>query len=149
MTSFVFFFLMIRRPPRSTRTDTLFPYTTLFRSSSLNSEPPARFSEPATQHIQGVRRMSKRFEQRVVLVTGGAAGLGRCFAEHFAAAGARLILLDLDEKGLEQTAEILREHHIECAVHREIGRTSCRDRVCQSVSTSMVSDLLQKKQTNK
>src|SRR3546814_201646 len=29
---FDFFFLMIRRPPRSTRTDTLFPYTTLFRS---------------------------------------------------------------------------------------------------------------------
>src|SRR3546814_7152076 len=28
------FFLMIRRPPRSTRTDTLFPYTTLFRSDS-------------------------------------------------------------------------------------------------------------------
>src|SRR3546814_17962881 len=28
------FFLMIRRPPRSTRTDTLFPYTTLFRSIS-------------------------------------------------------------------------------------------------------------------
>src|SRR3546814_14372448 len=32
MISVVFFFLMIRRPPRSTRTDTLFPYTTLFRS---------------------------------------------------------------------------------------------------------------------
>src|SRR3546814_14861601 len=33
MFSFLlFFFLMIRRPPRSTRTDTLFPYTTLFRS---------------------------------------------------------------------------------------------------------------------
>src|SRR3546814_15095194 len=30
---FYFFFLMIRRPPRSTRTDTLFPYTTLFRSA--------------------------------------------------------------------------------------------------------------------
>src|SRR3546814_12111821 len=28
----MFFFLMIRRPPRSTRTDTLFPYTTLFLS---------------------------------------------------------------------------------------------------------------------
>src|SRR3546814_8096712 len=28
----LFFFLMIRRPPRTTRTDTLFPYTTLFRS---------------------------------------------------------------------------------------------------------------------
>src|SRR3546814_14612120 len=35
-----FFFLMIRRPPRSTRTDTLFPYTTLFRSR-------ARFEAPA------------------------------------------------------------------------------------------------------
>src|SRR3546814_13272580 len=32
LLSFCFFFLMIRRPPRSTRTDTLFPYTTLFRS---------------------------------------------------------------------------------------------------------------------
>src|SRR3546814_151873 len=31
---FCFFFLMIRRPPRSTRTDTLFPYTTLFRSGT-------------------------------------------------------------------------------------------------------------------
>src|SRR3546814_2852678 len=29
----MFFFLMTRRPPRSTRTDTLFPYTTLFRSA--------------------------------------------------------------------------------------------------------------------
>src|SRR3546814_12492618 len=31
----MFFFVMIRRPPRSTRTDTLFPYTTLFRSECL------------------------------------------------------------------------------------------------------------------
>src|SRR3546814_13068985 len=31
------FFLMIRRPPRSTRTDTLFPYTTLFRSALLSA----------------------------------------------------------------------------------------------------------------
>src|SRR3546814_4502535 len=34
---FSFFFLMIRRPPRSTRTDTLFPYTTLFRSISWDA----------------------------------------------------------------------------------------------------------------
>src|SRR3546814_2069696 len=33
------FFLMIRRPPRSTRTDTLFPYTTLFRSAQPLSAP--------------------------------------------------------------------------------------------------------------
>src|SRR3546814_13230619 len=33
LDSFMFFFLMIRRPTRTTRTDTLFPYTTLFRSA--------------------------------------------------------------------------------------------------------------------
>src|SRR3546814_7163901 len=33
------FFLMIRRPPRSTRTDTLFPYTTLFRSRIAPGAP--------------------------------------------------------------------------------------------------------------
>src|SRR3546814_5626046 len=37
---FIFFFLMIRRPPRSTRTDTLFPYTTLFRSGVPRSKLP-------------------------------------------------------------------------------------------------------------
>src|SRR3546814_11653449 len=36
-----FFFLMIRRPPRSTRTDTLFPYTTLFRSAEKNARSAA------------------------------------------------------------------------------------------------------------
>src|SRR3546814_1467209 len=35
----VFCVLMIRRPPRSTRTDTLFPYTTLFRSAAAGLEP--------------------------------------------------------------------------------------------------------------
>src|SRR3546814_15189482 len=38
MYFFLVFFLMIRRPPRSTRTDTLFPYTTLFRSESAGHE---------------------------------------------------------------------------------------------------------------
>src|SRR3546814_11441457 len=37
------FFLMIRRPPRSTRTDTLFPYTTLFRSGV--DQPPCLIRE--------------------------------------------------------------------------------------------------------
>src|SRR3546814_6254516 len=35
---------MLRRPPRSTRTDTLFPYTTLFRSNALISIPTASIS---------------------------------------------------------------------------------------------------------
>src|SRR3546814_6716432 len=38
----VFFFLMIRRPPRSTRTDTLFPYTTRFRSARAGLRPRRR-----------------------------------------------------------------------------------------------------------
>src|SRR3546814_7750528 len=37
----MFFFLMIRRPPGSTLTDTLFPYTTLFRSALADAEPTA------------------------------------------------------------------------------------------------------------
>src|SRR3546814_11660965 len=36
--TFILFFLMIRPPPRSTRTDTLFPYTTLFRSQTWNGK---------------------------------------------------------------------------------------------------------------
>src|SRR3546814_16174245 len=38
---------MIRRPPRSTRTDTLFPYTTLFRSSQFRPDDPIRRDEMA------------------------------------------------------------------------------------------------------
>src|SRR3546814_5913303 len=37
-------FLMIRRPPRSTRTDTLFPYTTLFRSCATTLRYSARWA---------------------------------------------------------------------------------------------------------
>src|SRR3546814_5865498 len=38
----VVFFVMIRRPPRSTRTDTLLPYTTLFRSTGSADRESAR-----------------------------------------------------------------------------------------------------------
>src|SRR3546814_16745966 len=47
----LFLFLMIRRPPRSTRTDTLFPYTTLFRSAHSIGEVGLR---------QGVGRQGHR-----------------------------------------------------------------------------------------
>src|SRR3546814_5873785 len=43
----VVFFLMIRRPPRSTRTDTLFPYTTLFRSHRTGARLAAAARRPA------------------------------------------------------------------------------------------------------
>src|SRR3546814_2862072 len=56
-----FFFLMIRRPPRSTRTDTLFPYPTLFRSS---------------------RYLLHCHDMRKVAHVGAAMGFGHGHAEH-------------------------------------------------------------------
>src|SRR3546814_17759472 len=52
----IFFFLMIRRPPRSTRTDTLFPYTTLFRSAC----PPTTRCSPAPRPGSASRKHWKR-----------------------------------------------------------------------------------------
>src|SRR3546814_17666702 len=48
-----FFVLMIRRPPRSTRTDTLFPYTTRFRSTH---EGPALQAQKEAAKIFGAER---------------------------------------------------------------------------------------------
>src|SRR3546814_8796161 len=52
MSILLLFFLMKRRPPRSTRTDTLCPYTTLFRSPGARAHP-----EPGGAH-RGERRLS-------------------------------------------------------------------------------------------
>src|SRR3546814_12302615 len=51
MYTLEFVFLMIRRPPRSTRTDTLFPYTTLFRSRSLDGVPPEQITDEVLEEI--------------------------------------------------------------------------------------------------
>src|SRR3546814_10287810 len=48
----LFFFLMIRRPPRSTRTDTLFPYTTLFRSGEAETQRGARLDAHAPPEVR-------------------------------------------------------------------------------------------------
>src|SRR3546814_12748431 len=84
-----FFFLMIRRPPRSTRTDTLFPYTTLFRSRIYRA-----------RIFRSDRTLCRRY------------GL-----EH-----AGLAISMEDEDGEK---EIRRGW--------QIGRASCRERVCQYV----------------
>src|SRR3546814_4389260 len=54
-----FFFLMIRRPPRSTRTDTLFPYTTLFRSVR-SRRPGKRWRGPGCRSTTSTRSRSTR-----------------------------------------------------------------------------------------
>src|SRR3546814_10275769 len=55
---------MIRRPPRSTRTDTLFPYTTLFRSSALDTDHSpmnTKFQLGGQALIEGVMMRSPHF----------------------------------------------------------------------------------------
>src|SRR3546814_13997170 len=77
---------MIRRPPRSTRTDTLFPYTTLFRSCfhldaharTDNSQVPWKDIE----HHGGRARIGDNIERRIVgHVTGIAAAFGNYAAD--------------------------------------------------------------------
>src|SRR3546814_14006216 len=100
---FSFFFLMIRRPPRSTRTDTLFPYTTLFRSSGRAGR--CRF------HVSGINPRARA--TRNILIEGagemqavgviGAGQIGAGIAQGSAQAGYRVLLTDVsrarDEAG--------------------------------------------------
>src|SRR3546814_4405982 len=64
---------MIRRPPRSTRTDTLFPYTTLFRSTHLE---PNGGIEPNIRRPRKCRADGKPFLQNP---SGGGCCFGQCF----------------------------------------------------------------------
>src|SRR3546814_6115768 len=65
----MFFFLMIRRPPRSTRTDTLFPYTTLFRSlDQCYADALFERRERSAHRLQGSPQMAGR--SLVVAVAG-------------------------------------------------------------------------------
>src|SRR3546814_16442868 len=60
-----FFFLMIRRPPRSTRTDTLFPYTTLCRSQDEGAAEQRRIDFRRDQQQRGRGRRPPLFEGRI------------------------------------------------------------------------------------
>ena len=51
---------------------------------------------------------SPQFDGKVVIVTGAAGGLGRAFAQGFAAEGAQLVVADIDQAGVEETASILK-----------------------------------------
>src|SRR3546814_6784503 len=69
MISSIFVLLMIRLPPRSTRTDTLFPYTTLFRSARLRFR---RGVEPGW-HPRPPRRRRERLDGGVLALGDGGA----------------------------------------------------------------------------
>src|SRR3546814_1143374 len=81
---------MIRRPPRSTRTDTHFPYTTLFRSPRV-----------AEQKCGGVAQI--QHHHRI-----GYAGFGNidpCFRNDQRIVGGRLLLIGLEDRSEEHTSE--------------------------------------------
>ena len=54
---------------------------------------------------------SKIFDRKIVVITGGCAGIGRALAERMAQAGARLVIFDLDQQALDGLAQHLRDHH--------------------------------------
>src|SRR3546814_17679233 len=110
---------MIRRPPRSTRTDTLFPYTTLFRSSGRCQ----RACASSVRAASGLRSQSVSAKKEFL------------FGEHrierrigrFGGHGVNLLHrpADADARNVGMSGEI--------AIVMEIGRESCRERVCQYV----------------
>src|SRR3546814_12325824 len=112
---------MLRRPPRSTRTDTLFPYTTLFRSSLV-------------EELAGTGALLSSFLE-------GNVGID---AEGYGAALASMSEVHSPVSGAVRLHEQIEPMHVadlERLVPRlesadgyvEIGRASCRERVCQYV----------------
>src|SRR3546814_289620 len=84
-----FFFLMIRRPPRSTRTDTLFPYTTLFRSFSPPGRNPGQASadmpsrqRQVVEHFGRCLRPRQFSRGAAMLAGGGAPPFGKIGRAH-------------------------------------------------------------------
>src|SRR3546814_15385316 len=120
-----FFFLMIRRPPRSTRTDTLFPYTTLFRS--MRDGDWARFEE---RDIPG-KFLDK--EGRPATYAMLLERADKALRDHITPA-----LLDERMRAAKRGVERIR-----AAI--EIGRASCRERGCQDVENPGVAVTLKQK----
>src|SRR3546814_20760768 len=105
---------MIRRPPISTRTDTLFPYTTLFRSDASGGD-----------RLDGAGRDAGDAERRGEGAGGDCDRLDECAGERAYSFFARLA--DCVDAGAGRRAEGRGEQN------REIGRTQCRERVCKYV----------------
>src|SRR3546814_14372232 len=128
---------MLRRPPRSTRTDTLFPYTTLFRS-------------PAARGVVARRRRRRPARRRAVAATRGhrrdhAAGLGLQppdRRQRRAGGSGRGVVLGAGDAGAGAGVR-----GVAAADAGEIGREACRESVCQYVWSGVVAEYLKKKKT--
>src|SRR3546814_15599420 len=114
----LFVFLMTRRPPRSTRTDTLFPYTTLFRS-------PARWALAALWRL-------KLAAIQAVLVWSGLAMAALVFLQVIIRYFTTGSVYGIEELALSFAVWF---YFIGAArgAYTQIGRASCRERVCQYV----------------
>src|SRR3546814_17701792 len=118
----VVFFLMIRRPPRSTRTDTLFPYTTLFRSgvgAPGIGDPHLVDAQVLASQLRGHLRL----EAEAVLLQ--VQRLDHLTAEGLVA-GLHVREVEVGE-GVGQRSEQAVSEVV------QIGRATCRERVCQYV----------------
>src|SRR3546814_18839391 len=128
MVFLVILFLMIRRPPRSTRTDTLFPYTTLFRSTVVveprrrNLERPAGLG--AERHIGG-GRFAGALRHVASGRAGGEGGQGEQGRISKHRSSPPLVMLNLFQHPWPTLSS--------SPAHMEIGRASVRERVCQNV----------------
>src|SRR3546814_14761270 len=116
---------MIRRPPRSTRTDTLFPYTTLFRSGITSWDGHDFHTHRAMGHVAG------NFDRDDVIR--GLPGTAACGHVRYSTTG---------ETSLRNVqplyAELSSGGFAVAHNGNKTGRASGWDRVCQSVSISGV-----------
>src|SRR3546814_13513560 len=117
---------MIRRPPRSTRTDTLFPYTTLFRSL----DPQGNASTGL-----GIDHKDREISSYELL-------MGQATVQQ-AVVATKLPRLDVLPATVDLSGEEVELVDVEHRMHRQIGRATCRERVCQSVYISVVALPLQ------
>src|SRR3546814_19786654 len=122
---------MIRRPPRSTRTDTLFPYTTLFRSQDRRGQSGAGV-------VAGRPCAGRSGDLHLLRPSPFAARPGAGSRVARSAAGAAAVTMlhadaAIETWGLAKPFIISRERfdHVDIVV--EIGRASCGERVCQYV----------------
>src|SRR3546814_11019278 len=116
---------MIRRPPRSTRTDTLFPYTTLFRS-----DLPQGAADPGTGRLRLGRGADdpRRYSDRANGVAEHRRDAARLDLGARRVSGTRLVRR-LAAPRTHRMARSGRAGDLWQGVRREIGQASCREQV--------------------